>query len=81
MFLLDLVYVLTSTLYYSILRLLYEADETDVDLIIELHHYAIPACLYFAIALTALIFLSFILIQFDILRVVDTRLTPNALQD
>lgn len=76
-FLLNLLYILTSALYYNIVRISTEVDEGDRQNIQELHYITVQTCLSSAVALIVLIFLFFVLVRFGLLEAIDTRVLPN----
>ncbi len=73
-FLLNLLYMLTSVLYYNTIRVSGEADLTHVH---ELHHSTVQTCLYSATVLIVFTFLSFVLVRFGLLRIIDTKVVPR----
>ncbi len=76
-FLLNLLYMLTSALYYNIIRLSIKIDESDLKHIQDVHYRTVQTALYFAVGLISLIFLLFILVRIGLLRAIDAKIIPN----
>ena len=75
-FLFNLVYLLSSALYYSILRLSDQAN-ADISRIMSVHYITVEILLAIAIFLTALILFGFVCARFGVVRKIEENLIPK----
>ena len=76
-FLVNLIYLLSTALYYNLLRLSIEADEKDVEFIREVHSRSVQTCLDMAIILIAFIIAGFLVVRFGLLKLFVKRALPR----
>ena len=76
-FLLDLLYVLLSALYYNLVRLSVQANPDDISLIMTTHYVTIEVLLNIAIFLIGFIFIGFVCVRCGLVRIIDKRLIPK----
>ena len=73
-FLINLIYLLFTALYYNLLRLSIQADEKDVELIREVHSRSVQAMV---IILIAFIITGFLVVHFGLLKLFVKRALPR----
>ena len=76
-FLLNLIYLLSTALYYNLLRLSIQADEKDIEYIREVHRKSVQACLNMAIILIAFIIAGFLVVRFALLKLFVKQALPR----
>ena len=76
-FLLDLLCLLSSSLYYNLLRLSIQADQDDIEYILHVHLYSVQVCLDFAVILIGLIIIGFLVVRFGLCKLFVTRALPK----
>ena len=76
-FLINLIHLLSTALYYNLLRLSIQADEKDVEFIREVHSRSVQACLDMAIILIAFIIAWFLVVRFGLLKLFVKRALPR----
>lgn len=76
LFLFNLVYLLSTALYYNLLRL---SDQANVDIshIMSVHYAIIEILLDIAIFFIALILFGFVCVRFGVVRKIDEKLIPK----